>query len=178
MAIRQVTFLDAVRLGFKNYFRFSGRAQRAEYWWFYLFTLIATAALTVIDVVLFGIENPSENFSPAADIFSILVIIPTLALGWRRMHDINRSGWWSLLPILPAIWMAVAALTLFTSDEELTIVGVIAIIIGIIGIIAAIIYVIVLLATDSDRTQNRYGPSPKYGSYNSTALDGFDNGVI
>jgi len=65
----------AIRLGFSNYFTFSGRATRAEYWWWMLFT------------TLFGLI-------PFA---SLVVLIPSLAVSVRRLHDINRSGWWLLL---------------------------------------------------------------------------------
>ena len=161
---RQVGFWEAVASGFRNYFRFSGRAQRAEYWWFYLFTVLVTIGLSILDMSVFGIEFTSETFSPMSDMFSLAVLVPTLSLGWRRMHDIGRSGWWNFLILAPLAWM-VAALIVFTVPEgDFTGTGVLAVIIGLIGTLAAGIYVIVLLATDSDVGPNAYGPSVKYFS--------------
>lgn len=164
MYARHVGFWESVQSGFRNYFRFSGRAQRAEYWWFYLFCVLCQAILTVFDVSIFGVDVLDDDFSPLADIFALVTVIPVLALGWRRMHDINRSGWWSLLPLAPMLWAVIAAIVMFTSDSELTAVGVGVVAIGVIATFAAIIYVIVLLATDSDVGPNRYGQSVKYSS--------------
>ena len=77
----KVSFLKAVELVFKNYFKFSGRATRAEYWWWLLFVILTQQALNVVYIRI-GI------------LFGLAVLIPGLALGTRRLHDINKSGWW------------------------------------------------------------------------------------
>jgi uncharacterized membrane protein YhaH (DUF805 family) len=66
------------------YAQFSGRASRSEYWWFYLFTVLATDA-----AVLLG--------GPVGGLASLLFFLPSLALFVRRLHDVGRSGWWFLL---------------------------------------------------------------------------------
>jgi uncharacterized membrane protein YhaH (DUF805 family) len=162
MYIRNVGFLEATRLGFQKYFQFSGRAQRAEYWWFALFCLIGSVILMVFDVVVLGVDDPSEDFSPLSDLFSLATLIPSLSLGWRRMHDIGKSGWWSVLWLAPVIWAAVAALTLFSSEGDFELIGAVAVGLGVLGTIAALIYVLVLLIKDSDPYDNRYGQSVKY----------------
>jgi uncharacterized membrane protein YhaH (DUF805 family) len=66
------------------YAQFEGRASRSEYWWFYLFTLLATA---VADRLSGTVGN----------IASLVFFLPSLALAARRLHDVGRSGWWFLL---------------------------------------------------------------------------------
>jgi uncharacterized membrane protein YhaH (DUF805 family) len=66
------------------YAQFDGRASRSEYWWFYLFTLLATA---VADRLSGTVGN----------IASLVFFLPSLALAARRLHDVGRSGWWFLI---------------------------------------------------------------------------------
>ncbi|MGJ8560830.1 MAG: DUF805 domain-containing protein [Litorimonas sp.] len=155
-------FFEAIRLGFQKYFQFSGRAQRAEYWWFFLFGLIGAVTLTFFDMAVLGVDDPSEDFSPTSDLFSLATLIPSLSLGWRRMHDIGKSGWWSIIWLAPLIWAVVAGITLFSSEGSLELIGALAVGLGVIATLAAFIYVIVLCATDSEPHDNRFGPSVKY----------------
>ena len=84
-----VGFIQAIGLGFSNYFNFQGRATRAEYWWWFLFIVIADVLLGFIDSIL------GTGF--IGSLFGLAIIIPGLALGARRLHDIGKSGWWQLL---------------------------------------------------------------------------------
>lgn len=75
-----------------NYANFNGRASRTEYWYFVLFNVIISIILTLIDNALglsFGLDN----------IYSLAVLVPGIAVGVRRMHDVNKSGWFILIPI-------------------------------------------------------------------------------
>lgn len=159
MGARNVTFAQATRWGLQRYFKFSGRAQRAEYWWFVLFTVLGQFVLSIADLILFSVSLGSDDFSPLADIFSLLVLIPTLALGWRRMHDINRSGLWYLMPYAVIVFVVIAAITLGITETigAVTVGGLALLAVG------SFIYLLVLLCSDSDQGTNRFGPSPKYG---------------
>lgn len=77
----------------KRYAQFSGRAPRAEYWWFYLAYIVLYVLLTILTRIsaIFGILG----------IVYLGLIIPMIAVGVRRLHDTNRSGWWLLAPALP-----------------------------------------------------------------------------
>ncbi|MFL2756651.1 MAG: DUF805 domain-containing protein [Dehalococcoidia bacterium] len=89
LASHRISFSDAISLAFKNYVNFSGRATRAEFWWFFLFTTLLSLVTQVIDTVSsIGILNL---------ISSLVVFVPSLSVGVRRLHDINKSGWWLLL---------------------------------------------------------------------------------
>ena len=70
-----VSFAGAIALGFQRYFDFSGRSSRSEYWWWFLFNLLV-------------------GWIPFV---GLVLLIPNIAIGVRRLHDINRTGWWLLL---------------------------------------------------------------------------------
>ena len=100
----------AVKTCFSKYATFSGRASRSEYWFFYLFTIIASIVTWIIDTMLLGYS--SEDTGAISLIFQIIIILPSIAVGARRLHDIGKSGWWQLLIltiigiILLIVWFA------------------------------------------------------------------------
>lgn len=174
-------FWTAVKTCFKKYFDFSGRAQRSEYWWFYLFLTVVGIALIFVDgliypfifpgqvtdlsygeAVLFGLASDTTLIS---NLFSLLTIIPTISAGARRLHDINRSGWWQGIFIVPAIIMGIGAGLMFVSSmANMNVLAIILLVAGGVGLLAVTVLLIVWLATDSDKSDNRFGSSPKYGS--------------
>ena len=87
---------------YKKYADFTGRARRKEYWMFTLFYIIAVIVLSIIDVVIgtFSVESGNGLLS---SIFILGSLVPGIALTARRLHDINKSGWWQLLVIIPLI---------------------------------------------------------------------------
>jgi uncharacterized membrane protein YhaH (DUF805 family) len=88
-----MTFGNAVRSVFQQYAGFTGRARRSEYWYFVLFTVLVYVAASVVDAVL-GI--------PVFTLLTVLaLLVPTLAVSVRRLHDTGRSGWWMLLSLVP-----------------------------------------------------------------------------
>ncbi len=90
-------FWEAIATCFKKYATFKGRATRAEYWWFQLFEF-----LFEIDIALPSIVTRCENILSFFMTLSLLVIfLPNLAVTVRRLHDINRSGWWTILLFVP-----------------------------------------------------------------------------
>jgi uncharacterized membrane protein YhaH (DUF805 family) len=74
----------------KKYAEFNGRATRSEYWYFFLMSVIISIVLTVVGI---AIKFPMLN-----NIYSIAVLIPSIAVGVRRMHDVDKSGWFILIP--------------------------------------------------------------------------------
>lgn len=85
-----MTFQEAIKLCFQKYADFNGRAKRPEFWWFALFMFLASLILGIVSSMLSGL-------------FSLTVIVPSLAVGARRLHDIGRSGWWQLIWLVPVI---------------------------------------------------------------------------
>lgn len=80
---------------FKKYAVFSGRARRKEYWMFVLFTVIIGIVLAIVDAFI-GVQILSS-------VFSLALLVPSLSLLWRRLHDTGRSGWWFLFAFVPLV---------------------------------------------------------------------------
>ena len=88
-----MSFTEAISSAFSKYADFSGRARRSEFWFFTLFCFIISVLLTFIGL---------------SWIFAIATIIPSLSITWRRMHDIGKSGAYSLLAFIPVVgWILV-----------------------------------------------------------------------
>jgi len=87
-------FWQAVATGFKKYVIFSGRAVRSEYWYWTLFWTIAGLATLTIDIAMFGLDSDTRSISGA---FDLVTFLPSLAVWIRRLHDIDRTGWWILI---------------------------------------------------------------------------------
>lgn len=97
-----MNILDAIRACLRNYANFSGRARRAEFWWWQLFCFAASFVGSLFDVAAFQLD-----IGFFGGLFSLFVFVPTLAVGARRLHDTERSGWWLLLWLIPLIgWLA------------------------------------------------------------------------
>ena len=92
-------FIDCLT---KKYACFSGRARRQEYWLFVLFNIIAGIIIGVIAGVLVSVTNVTA-FAYLGTIYNLAVLIPGLAVLFRRLHDTGRSGWWWLLAFIPII---------------------------------------------------------------------------
>jgi uncharacterized membrane protein YhaH (DUF805 family) len=88
-----MNFGEAIASGFKNYVNFEGRAARSEYWYWVLFNVIVSVVATLIDKFVF----PGSGLSPVNTIAMLALLIPSLTVGARRLHDIGRTGWWLLL---------------------------------------------------------------------------------
>jgi len=83
-------FIDSIRTCFVKYVDFSGCASRPEFWWWVLFTVVASLAL----------RSVSYNLAGA---FSLATFLPSIAVAARRLHETDRSAWWELLYFLPVI---------------------------------------------------------------------------
>tara|TARA_B100000963_G_scaffold353564_1_gene368477 strand:- start:497 stop:871 length:375 start_codon:yes stop_codon:yes gene_type:complete len=103
-------FQTSIKTCFNKYAVFSGRASRSEFWFFVLFGFLGGIISSIIDVMILG--YPFEENGPINLIFTIALLIPSISVAARRLHDINKSGWWQLLwitiigGILLIIWYA------------------------------------------------------------------------
>lgn len=115
-----MNFTTAVTTCFSKYATFSGRARRAEYWWFVLFNILANIVLGIADSVVFGFGGGAmRDGGPQvlSGLYSLAVFLPSLAVGVRRLHDTGRSGWWLLIWIIPVIGWIVLIWWLATRGE-------------------------------------------------------------
>ncbi|RUO59871.1 DUF805 domain-containing protein [Pseudidiomarina marina] len=99
----------------KKYAVFSGRARRSEYWFFVLFNTIIGFVLGFIDGIL-GFSDPDMSIGVLGAIYSLAVLIPSIAVGVRRLHDTDRSGWWLLIALIPLIG-AIVLIVFFVMDS-------------------------------------------------------------
>ena len=134
----------------ENYANFSDRARRSEYWYFTLFQFLVNILLIFIPspvITILGLPVPLLN-----GLFYLLTLLPNLAVGVRRLHDIDKSGWHILTFFFGPLLISFIAPSLTPH-----------IIIGLwIGYIINCIQIIVWLCRDSSEEENEYGPSPKY----------------
>jgi uncharacterized membrane protein YhaH (DUF805 family) len=100
----------------RKYAVFSGRARRREYWFFALFNFIISLVLVALDF-LFGTIDPQAGAGLLSGLYALAVLIPSLAVSVRRLHDTGRSGWWLLIALVPLIG-AIVLLVFFVTDSE------------------------------------------------------------
>jgi uncharacterized membrane protein YhaH (DUF805 family) len=103
-----MNFGDAIKSGFSNYVNFSDRATRSEYWYWFLFTFICAIATYIIDL---GTGVPITN-----PLFSLATLLPGLAVAVRRLHDLDSSGWWILLFLIPLVGAIILIVWFCTKD--------------------------------------------------------------
>ncbi|WP_200908207.1 DUF805 domain-containing protein [Pseudoalteromonas sp. R3] len=94
--------MDSYLSVLKNYTEFKGRARRKEYWLFMLCNLIVMIVLGLVDMML-GMYSEEAGVGLVSGLYALAVIIPSIAVGVRRLHDIGRSGWWMLLTFVPLV---------------------------------------------------------------------------
>ena len=103
-------FQTSIKTCFNKFAVFSGRASRSEFWFFVLFGFLGGIIAVIIDVMILGYAF--EENGPINLIFTVALIVPSISVTARRLHDINKSGWWQLLwitiigGILLIIWHA------------------------------------------------------------------------
>ena len=103
-------FQTSIKTCFNKYADFSGRALRSELWFFVLFTVLGGIIASIIDVMVLGYSI--EGYGPINLIFTVAIILPSIAVTTRRLHDMNKSGWWQLIELtiigilLIIIWCA------------------------------------------------------------------------
>ena len=103
-------FWPAIASGFSNYVSFSGRACRSEYWYWALFIVLAEIATTIIDTAL--------DVQLTKSLFGLATFLPSLAVAVRRLHDLDRTGWWILLSLIPIVGWIILIIWYGTNGTE------------------------------------------------------------
>jgi uncharacterized membrane protein YhaH (DUF805 family) len=103
-AAKRMGFIGAIKTCFYKYADFKGRARRPEYWWWTLFNVLLSIPLALLDVAIEG----ANGRGMLSNLVSLALLLPSLAVGARRLHDTDRRGWWQLLWFIPLIgWIIV-----------------------------------------------------------------------
>lgn len=164
-------FGEAVSTCFSKYARFSGRAPRSEYWWWFLFVLLVTVGVSFISTIL-GIGMGSKLVSPALNgLLDLFFLLPNISVAIRRLHDTNRSGWWYVAPFILTLFVAAIMIPVLIRMGEnheqgydtmdginssvFLLAGVLGIIDGILGIV-----LFVWFCMRGTKGANRFGPDP------------------
>jgi uncharacterized membrane protein YhaH (DUF805 family) len=134
-------FMTAVRTCLSKYVDFSGRARRSEFWYFVLFSFLVGIVATVLDLVL-GTDDFNNGNGLVNTLAGLALLLPSIAVAARRLHDIGRSGWWQLIGLasLPVIYVVP--------------------LLGLLVLLGTVILLVVWFCTDS-KDDNQYGPHPK-----------------
>ena len=183
--IQQMDMTKAAKLFFTNYFDFSGRASRGEFWWAYLAFFIVSTILFVVDGVIVGMifgftdnellsitENEFlSNNGFFSNIFSLVTFIGWISLTSRRLQDNGHSGWWQLayFSIIPTIFLWV----FFISDDGNPVLLSFSIIFTIITL-ALYILILVWLILPPTEDENKWGPNPLYYENKNKTFAGAD----
>lgn len=163
----EMTPIDWAKKPLQKYADFSGRAPRAEYWWFFLAVIIAYIVLSIVENIV-GLNGMIAGvYGPLTVLMWLGTLVPQIAVGVRRLHDTNRSGWWILLPIVPyAIGFALAGPAMLSgSMTGLGLAG----IFFMIGLVCAIV-LLVFMVLPGSKGDNNYGPDPYAGSAAAAAV--------
>lgn len=140
-------FGEAVNACFTKFATFSGRARRSEYWYFALFAFAASFVTGLIDIAIFGAAD--DGFRPLTIGLCLVTFLPNLAVTVRRLHDLDRSGWWMMMPAGIGFFGGLMAI-----ESPM---------LGVAGILAAVISTFVLFGWMMKRGSfgaNNYGEDP------------------
>ena len=162
-----MNFGEAIKSVFSKYATFSGRARRSEFWYFFLLNALVGIVLSLIPVISF-----------LSFIWTLGVFIPFLAVTARRFHDIGKSGWYYLVPAIPAlvyigdllyfVYTAIRDMGDFYTDQNALYQYILSnksalVTMAVLGLVAFITWIIwiVWMAKDSEPGENQWGPNPK-----------------
>ena len=151
-----MTPIDWAKRPLQKYADFSGRAPRPEYWWFVLAQIVVMLIAMMLDSML-GSDIGGTGYGVIYIIVALALLLPSLAVSVRRLHDTNRSGWWLLLVVVP--YFLLGLLTgMAVGGASATGLGMA----GLVGIVAlagtiALLVFMILPGTPGD---NRFGPPP------------------
>lgn len=158
-----MSFVNAIKSGFRNYVTFKGRASRSEFWWWTLFAVLVQSATSIIDDTVNSIA-------------SLALLLPGIAVNVRRLHDTNRRGTWLIWPLITLVvgivsfvlFAVAASLDLAKSSEwdlENAVQGapVAFVVVGGVALLATLVLGLLNLSftlMKSDPEMNRFGPPP------------------
>ena len=152
-------FGTAIATFFKRYFDFEGRSSRAEYWWFMLFNYLIIILALILDAMIFGLGNDYSGDDPFffQGLWSLASFIGLISLSVRRLHDIDKTGFWFLFIYSPLLVLIPAALfeDLAGGNFSLFLIA-----IALLAVFALLITVFVFSLLPGTKGRNRFGENP------------------
>ncbi len=166
----QMSPIDWAKRPFQKYADFSGRAPRAEFWWFTLAISVLMIGILIVERSL-GLGRVFLEYGPMTVLLLLATIVPSLAVQVRRLHDTDRTGWWlaavyapyvGLIATMPGVGSAGMAEPAALSGSVM--------LFGLLGLIVLIVAIVLIVfyCLPGTAGPNRYGPDP-YGSGDASA---------
>lgn len=141
-------FQDAIKTCFGKYFTFAGRAPRSEFWWWVLFIILGNFVSDFLDGIVLGLNV--EEGSVIGSLFGLVALLPSLAVTARRLHDVNRGGWWQVAPY--GMVVVVAFTAVLNAHILLWAAGIAAVVL--------LVALLVWLIREGTNGANEFGPDP------------------
>lgn len=94
--------MEWATLPLKRYAEFTGRSRRKEYWMFFLLVIVVALVIGIVEGVL-GLAGMVGPYGPLSALFLLAILVPSISVGIRRLHDTDRSGWWILIAFVPIV---------------------------------------------------------------------------
>ena len=142
--------MEWATLPLKKYAQFDGRSRRKEYWMYVLLLIVVGIVVGIVESIL-GLTGMVGPYGPISALFMLATLVPSLAVGVRRLHDTNRSGWWLLVGYGPFILYLCLMLAGMLQ---------IAMIVALVALIGFIV-LLVFMVLEGTKGPNQYGPDPK-----------------
>jgi uncharacterized membrane protein YhaH (DUF805 family) len=149
-----MNFFDAIKICFKKYSVSSDRASRSEYWYFSLFIFIGSCIFNLLDYFVLGIRD-FNTFRSLSGIFSLVILLPSINVIIRRLHDVNRSGGWVFVYIIVVFSIYYS----MHSEQDFFYLTVVRKLLGV-AFLGMTILVLVWNCTKGTNGDNRFGPDP------------------
>ena len=144
--------MEWATLPLKKYAEFQGRSRRKEYWMYVLLLVVVGIVIGIVEGIL-GLRGMVGPYGPISALFMLATLVPSLAVGVRRLHDTNRSGWWLLVgygPFLLSLCLMLLGIAQF------------AMILSILALVGFVV-LLVFMVLEGNKGPNQYGPDPKAG---------------
>jgi len=159
-----MTMFEAVGSVFKKYAKFSGRARRSEYWYFVLFSVLVSMVINIAETAVtafFGAgAAPHWIWNGLRGLYTLGTLLPSMAVGWRRLHDGGHSGWNYLIPYIIILGMVVA-IGLVGAGVWTGVPTGLFTVVGGLAMLGYTVMMLVWLTSEGSRGDNKYGPDPK-----------------
>ena len=165
--------MDWMLMPLRRYADFSGRSRRMEFWMWQLFQIIIYFVVVVLAMVVGGgammSGDPTAMMAAGGGMLVIMllymvyllaVLVPSIAVAVRRLHDTNRTGWWVLAPLAPYLVVIVAGMLAMSSPDMAGLAGILALV-AMIAVFALGLTLLVFYFLEGTKGPNKYGPDPK-----------------
>lgn len=116
--VTPMTFINAIKTCYRKYATFKGRATRKEYWYFYLYNVLISWVLLGLSISFYSNSKVSDIILVMTIVFILFSLLPSLAVGVRRLHDTGRSGWDFMIAFIPVIGFFMVIYFLCCSSEK------------------------------------------------------------